>query len=197
MRKLFLFVAFFILCSFLAYPGTTVFAAATDCVQSVGSCSGTTPTRCPVPLSNGRTLFFCCPTQQDCTDRTTQTQAATSPSPSKAKICDFAGADKQQECGTCMDSGTGAWTALGCIQTDPKLFIGRILGISVGIGGGIAFLLILFGGFQILTSAGNPEKLNAGKELITSAITGLLIIVFSLFILRLIGFTIFGIPGFG
>jgi hypothetical protein len=96
-----------------------------------------------------------------------------------------------------MNDGTGAWTALGCIQTDPKQFIGQILGIGVGIGGGIAFLLILFGGFQILMSAGNPEKLNAGKELITSAITGLLIIIFSLFILRLIGFNIFGIPGFG
>lgn len=96
-----------------------------------------------------------------------------------------------------MGNGTAAWTALGCIQTDPQQFIGEILRIGVGIGGGIAFLLILFGGFQILMSAGNPEKLNAGKELVTSAITGLLIIIFSLFILRLIGFNIFGIPGFG
>ena len=88
-------------------------------------------------------------------------------------------------------------TAIGCIPTNPQDFVAKILGLAVGIGGGIAFLLILFGGFQILTSAGNPEKLNAGKELITSAITGLLIIIFSLFILRLIGFNIFGIPGFG
>jgi hypothetical protein len=96
-----------------------------------------------------------------------------------------------------MGNGTAAWTALGCIQTDPTQFIGEILRIGIGIGGGIAFLLILFGGFQVLTSAGNPEHLNAGKELITSAITGLLIIIFSLFILRLIGFKIFAIPGFG
>jgi hypothetical protein len=123
----------------------------------------------------------------------------TNPSPTN-KICDFAGptgSQKQKDCENCMGNGTGAWTALGCIQTDPQKFIGQILQIGVGIGGGIAFLLILFGGFQILMSAGNPEKLNAGKELITSAITGLLIIVFSLFILRLIGFNIFGIPGFG
>jgi hypothetical protein len=96
-----------------------------------------------------------------------------------------------------MSDGKHAWTAVGCIATDPSIFIGQILGIGIGIGGGIAFLLILFGGFQILMSAGNPEKLNAGKELVTSAITGLLIIIFSLFILRLIGFTIFQIPGFG
>jgi hypothetical protein len=111
------------------------------------------------------------------------------------KICDFAG-DKQPDCEICMGNGTAAWTALGCIQTDPQKFIGSILGIAIGIGGGIAFLLILFGGFQILMSAGNPEKLNAGKELITSAITGLLIIIFSIFILQLIGVTIFAIPGF-
>jgi hypothetical protein len=94
-------------------------------------------------------------------------------------------------------SNPQVWTALGCISTDPAAFISKILGIGVGIGGGVAFLLILFGGFQILTSAGNPEKLNAGKELVTSAITGLLIIIFSLFILQLIGFKIFAIPGFG
>jgi hypothetical protein len=96
-----------------------------------------------------------------------------------------------------MEDKNGAWTAFGCIPTDPSVFIGQIIGIAVGIGGGIAFLLILFGGFQILMSAGNPERLNAGKELVTSAITGLLIIIFSLFILRLIGVTILGIPGFG
>jgi hypothetical protein len=99
-------------------------------------------------------------------------------------------------CGPCIPCETQVWTALGCIPTNPSLFIGKILGIGIGIGGGIAFLLILFGGFQMLTSAGNPEKLNAGKELVTSAIAGLLIIIFSIFILRLIGVTILHIPGF-
>ena len=102
-------------------------------------------------------------------------------------------------CGTCPCSDTNPQisTAIGCIPTDFQGFIGKFLGLGIGIGGGIAFLLILFGGFQILMSAGNPEKLNAGKELVTSAITGLLLIIFSLFILRLIGFNILGIPGFG
>ena len=115
---------------------------------------------------------------------------------SATKVCGFAGTN-QSKCADCMGDSEHSWTALGCISTKPEEFISQILGIGVGIAGGIAFLLILIGGFQILTSAGNPEKLNAGKELVTSAITGLLIIIFSLFILRLIGFTIFAIPGFG
>lgn len=95
-----------------------------------------------------------------------------------------------------LDGKQGIQTALGCIPTDPSAFIGRLLTIGIGIAGGIAFLLILFGGFQILTSAGNPEHLNAGKELVSSAIAGLLLIIFSVFILRLIGVDILGIPDF-
>jgi Co/Zn/Cd efflux system component len=80
---------------------------------------------------------------------------------------------------------------------DLALKTNTILTYSIGIGGVVAFLLIVFGGFQIILSAGNPEKIKAGKEMITSAIAGLLLIIFSVFILRLIGYDILGIPGFG
>lgn len=89
------------------------------------------------------------------------------------------------------------WTALGCLPNDPKEFVIRVLGLAVGIGGGIAFLLMLFGGFQVLTSAGDPERLNSGKDVIGSALTGLLLIIFSLFILKLIGVDILGLGNVG
>ncbi len=89
-------------------------------------------------------------------------------------------------------------TAIGCISADGTGgIIGQIFKFGTGIAGGIAFLLILFGGFQILTSTGNPEKLNEGKELIASAITGLLMILFSVFLLKFIGVDLLCIPGFG
>lgn len=88
-------------------------------------------------------------------------------------------------------------TAIGKIDVEnPKSFVESILTLAIGIGGGIATLLIIFGGFQVLTSSGNPEKVQAGKEMITSAITGLLLIVFAVFILRIIGVEILGIKGF-
>ena len=94
------------------------------------------------------------------------------------------------------DPNSGVNTAIGCVPTDPSAFIAYLLRFAIGVAGGIAFLLILFGGFQMMTSAGNPERLNAGKELISSAITGLLLIIFSVFLLKVVGVDILGIPGF-
>ena len=88
-------------------------------------------------------------------------------------------------------------TALGCIPTEPGALFGKFFSFGIGIAGGIAFLLILFGGFQILVSAGNPEQMAAGKELVSSAIAGLLLVIFSVFLLRIIGVDILGIPNFG
>jgi len=85
-------------------------------------------------------------------------------------------------------------TAIGCIPIgNTNEFIGFILRWAIGIGGGIAFLLIIFAGFQIMTSAGNPERLQAGRELLTSAIAGLILLIFSVFLLRIIGVNILGI----
>lgn len=97
---------------------------------------------------------------------------------------------------TCND-GQGINTAIGCIPiTNTNLFIGFILRWAIGIGGGIAFLLIVSAAFTIMTSQGNPERLKAGQELLTSAIAGLIMLIFSVFILRVIGVDILKLPGF-
>lgn len=114
---------------------------------------------------------------------------------STQKVCDLAG-DNKTTCEGCVSQG-GAWTAIGCIPTEPKAFIQKFITFGAGLAGGIAFLLILLGGFQVMTSTGNPEKLNAGKELVVSALTGLILIIFSILLLKIIGYNILGIPGFG
>lgn len=88
-------------------------------------------------------------------------------------------------------------TAIGCIPVkgSSQDTIQFILRWALGVGGGIAFLLIVLSGFQIMTSQGNPERLKAGQELLTSAIMGLLMIIFSVFILRFIGIDLLALPG--
>ncbi len=75
--------------------------------------------------------------------------------------------------------------------------VNDIIPYAIGLGGLVAFFLMIFGGLQIILSGGNPEKVKAGKEIITSAIAGLLLIIFSVFILRLIGVDLLNLPGFG
>lgn len=113
--------------------------------------------------------------------------------------CEKLPTDQQNACYNCTGrpwekSTKGAYTALGCIKTDPTEFMSWILKNAIALGGGIAFLLMIFGAFQVIISGGDPEKLNSGKEIITSAIAGLIMIIFSVFLLRLIGVEILHIP---
>lgn len=96
-------------------------------------------------------------------------------------------------------NSTSIYTAIGCVPvlTNNNDLIAFILRWAVGIGGGIAFLLIFYGSFIIMTSSGNPERLKAGQELLTSAISGLLLLIFSVFILKFIGIDILGLNTFG
>lgn len=87
-------------------------------------------------------------------------------------------------------------TAIGCIETTPQGLLQKLFTLSLGIAGGIAFLMIILGAMQIQTSSGNPERVNQGREIVEGAITGLLLIIFAVFILRIIGVDILGIPGF-
>ena len=49
---------------------------------------------------------------------------------------------------------------------------------------------------QIMTAGGNAEQLQKGKELFTSAIIGLLFLIFSVSLLRMIAGDIINLPGF-
>ncbi len=90
-------------------------------------------------------------------------------------------------------------TAIGCIHAlgTTEAFFADILKWATGIGAGIAFLVIIYAGFIVMTSSGNPERLKAGQELLTSAIAGLLLLIFSVFILKFIGIDILGLCKFG
>jgi hypothetical protein len=92
--------------------------------------------------------------------------------------------------------GGGFWTGLGCINFSPEGFVSNLLSIGIGLAGGFALLLLLYGSFLLVTSSGNPEQVQKGKEVATSAIAGLLFIILSIYIMNLVGVTILRIPDF-
>jgi hypothetical protein len=90
----------------------------------------------------------------------------------------------------------GIKTAIGCVPTEPGMLLNGLLRYVSGFAGGIALLLMVFGSFRMITSAGNAEALKNGREQFVSAIIGLLFVLFSVLLMQIIGVDILGLPGF-
>ena len=175
------------LCFFFFFK--TEVSAYTDCETRMflgGSCGsfpliGSYPENCNI---NG--FAYCCKTPAACQGAQAAPTPTSPPSPAPTPW--------QNPC----NDNKKIPTAIGCIDyTNTAGLTKSLLTFALGIGGGIAFLLMIFGSFMVMTSSGNPERQQAGKEMITSAIMGLLLILLSVFILQLIGVKILAIPGFG
>lgn len=89
----------------------------------------------------------------------------------------------------------GINTAIGCVPIeDTNALFSFLLRWGIGIAGGVAFLLIIYASIIIITSTGDPKRLQAGKELLGAALSGILLLIFSVFIMRIIGVNIIGLP---
>lgn len=87
-------------------------------------------------------------------------------------------------------------TAFGSIPSDPGAIANVVLEIGLALGGGVSLVLMILAAIKIISSRGNPDSLQEGKDQFTAAILGLLFIIFATLILQLIGRDILGIPGF-
>lgn len=101
--------------------------------------------------------------------------------------------------GACMDcfSKDGVWTAVGCIPNNPQGVIKAVVTIGLGLSGGVVLIMILVGAAMLSVSQGDPNKTKEAQEIITSAIIGLVFIIFSVTILQFVGVSVLRIPGFG
>lgn len=172
-------VVFFLSFSFLLLSSNN--ASAQTCIAHGGLCHPTIPCCSPDTCRSG----YC--------------ETGTGPLPTVPPISPLCDDNLWCDCNSSGTTGTKLKTAIGCIPVlDTKeAFLSFVLKWAVGIGGGIAFLLIVYAGFMIMTSAGNPERLKAGQELLTSAISGLILLIFSVVILKIIGVDILQLGKFG
>ncbi len=89
-----------------------------------------------------------------------------------------------------------AITEVGCLPTDPIAFVSSFYVIGLSLIGGVALLFMIFGGYVILTSRGNPNQVNVGKSYIFYAILGLLLAIFGYLFIEVGLVDILHIPGF-
>jgi len=110
----------------------------------------------------------------------------------------FENSSEASACVDCATTQNGYWSGLGCIPLDPSTFISAwILKIGIGFGGLFALLCIIYSAIRIQVSRGEAESIQKARENITSCVIGLILIIFSVFILRLIGVQVLGLPGLG
>jgi hypothetical protein len=99
------------------------------------------------------------------------------------------------------------FTMLGCITSGSSIagfadksgapsFVQALLNVLFTFAGGLAFIYLMYGGFIIMTSQADPERLNYGRRLIYGSIIGLIFTFGSVFIVNLVGSGILRIPGF-
>jgi len=82
----------------------------------------------------------------------------------------------------------------GALPDNVKKVVNFLLTFGIGVAGGVAFLMLVYGSIKLIFSSGDPKAVGEGREVITSAVVGLIVVVFSVFILRLIGISILGLP---
>ena len=71
-------------------------------------------------------------------------------------------------------------------DTSVSGFILKIINIALAVAGLVAVLFLIIGGFRYITSAGNEETAEQAKKIITNAIIGVVIIILSFVIVRVI-----------
>jgi len=69
-------------------------------------------------------------------------------------------------------------TDFGCLPNDPIHFAEKFYGIGLGFVAAVALLALIYGGYVIMTSRGDPRRVSNGKSYIYYAISGLMLAIF-------------------
>jgi hypothetical protein len=64
----------------------------------------------------------------------------------------------------------------GKTNVTPEILIGRVIYAVLGLVGSLALVMYIYGGFMWMMAAGNPQRVTKGKEIITWATIGLVVI---------------------
>ncbi len=87
-------------------------------------------------------------------------------------------------------------TDFGPLCNDPASLVSSIYQYGLGLIGGVALVFIIYGGYLILSSQGEPDKLNIGRSYIIYSIVGLLLALSGFVFYQIVAQNILGIPGF-
>lgn len=86
---------------------------------------------------------------------------------------------------SCVAAGTDNVATISCL---PVVFQ-RLINTGLTFSGAVALAFIVVAAYQLMTSAGDPKKVQGAKGTLTYAIIGLVVVLLSFFIVNFIAFT--------
>lgn len=66
---------------------------------------------------------------------------------------------------------------LGSANKDPRVLVADLIKTALGFLAIIAVVIVLFGGFKWMTAAGNDDKIDDAKKILSAGVIGLIIIL--------------------
>jgi hypothetical protein len=115
------------------------------------------------------------------------------PTSKPLSACGSSSGASYASCVSCLSKNSNnVYTDFGCVTATPSGFINFIYAFLLTIAVMIDLVIFIVSGYLIMTSNGDPDKINRGKSLFKNAIIGLILIIFAIVLLQLIG-SIFGI----
>lgn len=199
MKTIIISILFIIIFSFAVLLPKPVFAQATTCNGSFFvSGNAACPSGCEPQTTtlNGKT-YVCCgfwgnDAKTQCSATEVEPFSSTSDQPQPQGFQAPSAADL----GRLNLSIFGGITKQFVAFQTPRGIISYLLPFLFTLAGLILFVMIIWGGFEMLTGAADPKKQEAGKQRITAGIIGFLIIFASYWLAQLLQ-TIFGISILG
>lgn len=96
----------------------------------------------------------------------------------------------------CLEMGSGCDPTIGsdCTTEGAASFTNFFLNFFTTVIGGLAFLVMLFGGVKVLMARGDPDAMSEGKRYVYGAILGLIVVASSVLIVKLVGGSLLQIP---
>ena len=98
--------------------------------------------------------------------------------------------DENKQCKACVDLGN-TWTAIGCINTSISGIFTELVRIALGVMSGVVLLRMIYLGY--IYQSGDTGKIAEARSGVIATIAGIVVVVFSVVILRVIGVNVLDI----
>lgn len=99
--------------------------------------------------------------------------------------------EELEDCKACVTEINGYYSAFGCIPFNVEGFVNWFISFAIAFAGIVSMYCLVLNSLRMQLSRGDAQGIEKARQNIVSCILGILLIIFSVFILRIAGIALF------